>query len=127
MNQTMITVVGNAVTAPDAGRTGGGVPRASFRVASSARRYDRESGTWVSGDSVYLQVTCWRGLAENVAAHIRKGSPVVVQGKLRTRTVVRTNDDGEERRRTYTELEAVAVGLDLARLPFAGNGSAEAA
>lgn len=127
MNQIMLTVVGNAVADPDVGRTGGGVPRASFRVASSSRRYDRESGAWVNGEAVYLQVTCWRGLAENVATHVRKGSPVVVQGKLRSRTVTRVDESGEEQRRTYTEVEAVAVGLDLARLPFASDGSAKAA
>jgi single-strand DNA-binding protein len=82
----------------------------NFRVASNERRFDKTSETWVDGESLYLSVNCWRRLAEN-AASLVKGDPVIVSGKLRTREW--TTEQGE--RRSAVELEANAVGPDLAR------------
>jgi single-strand DNA-binding protein len=82
----------------------------NFRVASNERRFDKTSESWVDGESLYLSVNCWRRLAEN-AASLVKGDPVIVSGKLRTREW--TTEQGE--RRSAVELEANAVGPDLAR------------
>jgi single-strand DNA-binding protein len=82
----------------------------NFRIASNERRFDKTSESWVDGESLYLSVNCWRRLAEN-AASLVKGDPVIVSGKLRTREW--TTEQGE--RRSVVELEANAVGPDLAR------------
>lgn len=119
-----LTVVGNVVADPEPGVTRNGVPFASFRVASTSRRLDKATGTWAPGDTLYLRVQCWRGLAQNVVDTIRKGSPVVVQGRLHTHTVISEGPEGE-RRRAYTELNATAVGLDLARMSAAPPLDAE--
>ena len=58
-----------------------------------------------------MRVTCWRRLAEGVGASIALGDPVVVVGRLFTRDW--TDADGNAR--TSYEMEAVAVGHDLAR------------
>jgi single-strand DNA-binding protein len=55
-------------------------------------------------------VSCWRDLAANAAASLRKGDPVIVSGKLSTRTYEK---DGQSR--SVCELEALAIGPDLAR------------
>jgi single-strand DNA-binding protein len=47
--------------------TSGGAKVASFRLASTERRYDRGVGGWRDGDTVFFQVSCWRRAAENVA------------------------------------------------------------
>ena len=60
--------------------------------------------------SLFLSVSCWRTLAGNAVASLRKGDPVVVTGRLSTRT---WEKDGQVR--SSCELEAVAVGPDLAR------------
>lgn len=124
MNDVFITVVGNAVADPQLSATRSGIPFTTFRIASTSRRYDREMGAWTKIDTMFLDVRCWRGLALNAAATLVKGSPVVVQGRLSVRTVVSQGPDGE-RRRTFTDLDANAIGLDLARLPVesAGAGS----
>ena len=93
-----------------ASTTGQSVDVASFRVASTSRRYDRESRRWVDSASLFLSVSCWRTLAGNAVASLRKGDPVVVTGRLSTRT---WEKDGQVR--SSCELEAVAVGPDLAR------------
>lgn len=110
MNETHVTVVGNLVDDPRLRTTDTGVDVAGFRVASTSRRWDRATGRWSDGGSLFLSVTCWRGLAGNAVASLRKGDPVVVTGRLSTRTYEK---DGQTR--STCELEALAIGPDLAR------------
>lgn len=110
MNETTMTVVGNLVDAPKLRRTKSGHSVANFRVASTPRRFDREKSAWVDGDTLFVTVTCWRALGENVAQSLRKGQPVVVTGRYYQREY-----EQEETLRTAYELEALAVGPDLSR------------
>ncbi|MEV4660161.1 single-stranded DNA-binding protein [Micromonospora sp. NPDC049301] len=112
MFDTYVTIVGNVLTTPEWRRTTqSGTLVANFKVASTARRLDRDSGRWVDGNSLRVRVNCWRKLAEGVAASVMVGDPVVVCGRLYTRDW--TDDAGNHR--TLYELEAVAVGHDLSR------------
>lgn len=112
MFDTHVTIVGNVLTAPEWRRTTqSNTLVANFKVASTARRLDRDSGRWVDGNSLRVRVNCWRKLAEGVAASVMVGDPVVVCGRLYTRDW--TDDAGNHR--TLYELEAVAVGHDLSR------------
>ncbi|MBV8539340.1 MAG: single-stranded DNA-binding protein [Pseudonocardiales bacterium] len=106
-----MTVVGTLVSDMRPRRVGpDGTLVLNFRVACNERRFDKSSESWVDGESLYLSVSCWRRLAEN-AASLVKGDPVIVRGRLRTREW--TTEQGE--RRSVVELEANAVGPDLAR------------
>ena len=78
------------------------LPITSFRLGSTTRRYDRSVGGWVDGETTWVTVTCFRGLARNVAKSIAKRDRVVVHGRLRVRLWRR--DDGEHR--TSVEVEA---------------------
>ena len=111
MNNLMMTVVGNVMRDVDLRLTGDGDPVASFRVASNTRRFDRESERWIEGVTHYLSVTCWRTLATNVANSIKKRMLV---GRMRSREVERPCGDGSHAVR-YQDIEAYAVGPDLAR------------
>ena len=111
MFETNIVVIGNVLTAPEWRRTPNSTLVANFRVASTARRVDRETGRWTDGNQLRVRVNCWRKLAEGVASSIRLGDPVVVTGRLYTRDWT----DAEGNLRTTYEMEAVAVGLDLSR------------
>ncbi len=135
MRNTPVTVVGTLVSDMRPRRVGpDGTLVLNFRVACTERRLDKMSESWIDGDSLYLSVKCWRRLAEN-AASLVKGDPVIVSGKLRTREW--TTEQGE--RRSVVELEANAVGPDLARCtatvrkqrreqpPSTGDENAEAA
>jgi single-strand DNA-binding protein len=109
---TNIVIVGNVLTAPEWRRTANTNSLvANFKVASTARRLDRESGRWIDGNSLRVRVNCWRKLAEGVASSITVGDPIVVVGRLYTRDWT----DGEGATRTMYEMEAVAIGHDLAR------------
>src|SRR4051794_3488614 len=112
MFDTYVTIVGNVLTAPEWRRTAqNGILVANFKVASTARRLDRESGRWVDGNSLRVRVNCWRKLAEGVASSVMVGDPVVVVGRMYTRDWI--DDAGNQR--TLYELEAAAVGHDLSR------------
>ncbi|PWU59881.1 single-stranded DNA-binding protein, partial [Micromonospora globispora] len=112
MFDTYVTIVGNVLTPPEWRRTTqSNTLVANFKVASTARRLDRDSGRWVDGNSLRVRVNCWRKLAEGVAASVMVGDPVVVAGRLYTRDW--TDDAGNHR--TLYELEAVTVGHDLSR------------
>lgn len=107
-----ITIVGNLVAEPRISYVRDGVPVASFRIASNRRRFDRSTGEWRDGDTLYATVTCWRGLAENVAASLRKGQSVIVTGRLSVREYETKDGDKQQ----SVEIDAVAVGADLSRV-----------
>jgi single-strand DNA-binding protein len=109
---TNLVVVGNVLTAPEWRRLeSSGSFVANFRIASTARRFDRESNGWVDGNSLRIRVTAWRRLAEGVISSIAVGDPVIVYGRLYTRD---WKDDAGNNRISY-EMEAYSIGLDLAR------------
>lgn len=110
MNDTYLTIVGNAVDDPRMRTTGAGVPVASFRIASTSRRLNHETNRWEDNERLFATVTCWRALAQNVAASVKKGQPVVVTGRFYSREYVK-----DEVSRMSYELDAIAVGHDLAR------------
>ncbi|HVY11293.1 MAG TPA: single-stranded DNA-binding protein [Mycobacteriales bacterium] len=110
---TYITVQGNLTADPIGRTTANGAAVANLRIASNSRRFDREAGAWRDGDPMYIGATCWRTLAVNVCASLRKGDSVVVSGKL----LQRTYEAKEGGQRTVLEIDAVAVGPDLNRWP----------
>jgi single-strand DNA-binding protein len=112
MFDTYVTIVGNVLTLPEWRRTAqSGALVTTFKVASTARRLDRDTRRWVDGNSLRVRVNCWRRLAEGVAASVMVGDPVVVFGRMYTRDWI---DDAGNHRTLY-ELEAIAVGHDLSR------------
>jgi single-strand DNA-binding protein len=105
-----LVLIGNLVDSPDVQVTQSGAVRASFRVASTERRRDPATDTWQDGESVFVQVSCWRRLAQHVGVSLVKGDRVIVCGRLRQWV-----SDKEGVRRTLYEIEADAVGPDLQR------------
>lgn len=110
MNETAITLVGNAATEVKYRETTSGIPMASFRLATTERRWDRERSCWVDAGASFYTVRAWRALAGNVATSVGRGDPLVVQGRMR---VHEWEKDGQ--RYTSVQVDAGAVGHDLAR------------
>lgn len=110
MNETLVTVVGNVATEPEMHTTATGVGVTRFRLATTARRWDAARGVWADGPTSFYTVRAWRTLAGHVKESVGIGEPLVVQGRLKIR-----EDEREGRRYTDAEIEAVAVGHDLAR------------
>jgi single-strand DNA-binding protein len=111
MFDPQVTVVGNLVADPKLSFTKDGSARATFRLAATQRRYDRSRGEWHDGDSFFANVTCWRGIAENVCASLRRGQSALVTGRIATRRYEAR--DGSTR--DSVDIEADVVGVDLSR------------
>ena len=111
MNEAQVTMVGYVASTPSLVVTKAGRFVANMRVGVTPRRQDRDTGQWSDGDTSYVTVTCWRSLATNVAACLRKGDPVVVKGRMR----VRQYDDKDGNQRVAVEVDASTLGHDLTR------------
>ncbi|MEK9736650.1 MAG: single-stranded DNA-binding protein, partial [Candidatus Nanopelagicales bacterium] len=70
---------------------------------------------WKDNGATFIEVSCWRRLAENVCDSLGKGSPVIVTGRLRSRERDIEVEGGRTERRTFFEIEATNVGPDLMR------------
>jgi single-strand DNA-binding protein len=85
-----------------------GVGTASFRLGSTARRFDRSTSTWVDTHTNWFTVQGYRQLAGNMGCSIKKGQRVIVVGRLKLRT---WEKDG--RIHFAHEIDAESVGHDL--------------
>ena len=111
MQEALITVSGNVGAVPRTRVVAGGSVVTDFRIAYTPRKVDKTSGEWVDGQTIWFGVSCWRALAENVAASLKTGDRVTVTGRLRAHTW--KNEQGEER--SGLEIDAQSVGFDLSR------------
>ncbi|MFI2640215.1 single-stranded DNA-binding protein [Streptomyces sp. NPDC018610] len=109
MNETMICAVGNVATQPMYRDPESGAS-ARFRLAVTARYWDREKNAWTDGHTNFFTVWANRQLAANAMASLNVGDPVVVQGRLKVRSESR---DGNTR--AWADIDAVAIGHDLSR------------
>jgi single-strand DNA-binding protein len=107
--ETVITVVGNLVDDPELRFTPSGAAVANFRLASTPRTYDRQSGEWKDGETLWLGCSVWRQAAENVAESLTKGTRVVVQGRLKSRQY----ETREGEKRTVFEIDVDEIGPSL--------------
>ncbi|MDR7330524.1 single-stranded DNA-binding protein [Corynebacterium guangdongense] len=106
---TPITIVGNVVADPELRFTPSGAAVANFRVASTPRVYNRDSGQYEDGEALFLTCNVWRQAAENVAETLSKGMRVIVNGRLKQRSY--QTREGEQR--TVFEVEVDEVGPSL--------------
>ena len=107
--ETQITVVGNLTADPDLRFTPSGAAVANFTVASTPRTFDRQRNEWVDGEALFLRCAAWKQLGENVAESLTKGTQVIVQGRLKSRSY----ETKEGEKRTSMELEVDAIGPSL--------------
>lgn len=106
---TVITVIGNLTGDPELRFTPSGAPVANFTIASTPRNFDRASGEWKEGETLFLRASVWKEAAENVAETLKKGMRVIAQGRLKSRSY----ETKEGERRTSMELEIEEIGPSL--------------
>jgi len=85
MSGNSVTIVGNVTRDPELRFTPSGQANARLGVAVNRRWQDRNSGEWQEATS-FFDVICWRDLAENVSDSIKKGTRVIVTGRLEQRS-----------------------------------------
>ena len=109
--ETVITVVGNLTSDPELRFTPNGAAVANFTVASTPRMFDRQSNEFKDGETLFLRCSVWREMGENVAESLQRGTRVVVQGRLKSRSF----ETKEGEKRTVMELDVDEVGPSLRR------------
>ncbi len=107
--ETTITIVGNLTDDPELRFTPSGAAVAKFRIASTPRTLDKQSGEWKDGEPLFLACNIWRDAAEHVAESLQRGARVIVQGRLRQRSY----ETREGEKRTVYELEVDEIGPSL--------------
>lgn len=104
MSFNKVILVGNVGKDPEIRRFENNI-KASFSLATS------ETYTPKGGDKVtqteWHNIVAWRRLAELSENYIRKGSQILIEGKLRYRSY----DDKEGNKRYIVEIEAEAIQL----------------
>jgi len=106
--EIITTVVGNLADDPELRFITDGTAVCKFRLANTPR-VRNANGDWQDGEPTWVNVTCWRGLAENVAETLKRGSRAIAYGKLENRPY----DDKEGVKRYSLDLTAEACGPDL--------------
>lgn len=109
-NEIDVTVKGWLAWEPKLTETTRGIPQVKFRVGSTPRRRDAVTGQWNDGPTEWFDVIAYRDLAENAALSLRKGTPVVVRGRLEFRQWDR---DGKPY--STNQIVADAIGVELSR------------
>lgn len=79
----VVSIEGTLTADPELRFSATGTAWGKFRIAANERVF--RDGSWVDSDRhLYLSVTCFKTLAENVAESFVKGDRVVVIGTLQT-------------------------------------------
>src|SRR5438552_3254736 len=106
MNYNYCLFVGNAGRAPEIRTTNDGMTVASFSLAVSTWSREREG----KGEPIWLRIVAFGKLAETVEKLVKKGSQVLVAGRLSVREY--TTKDGKER----TSVEIIAQSIEVQHL-----------
>jgi single-strand DNA-binding protein len=123
-NLNSITVVGNITRDPEMRFTASGVSTVSFGVAVNRSWRNQQTNDWEERTS-FFNVVCWRELADNVGASLKKGTRVVVTGRLEQRSW--ETEQGEKRSVVEIVADEVAPSLrfataDVHRVERSGPG-----
>lgn len=107
--EQLITVVGRLTNDPELRFTPSGAAVANFTVASNARTFDKQSNEWKDEPANFWRCAVWREQAENVAESLTKGTGVILQGIVKTRSY----ETKEGEKRSVQELDVQNIGPDL--------------
>jgi len=113
-----VIVAGNLTKDPIFRETTNKTPVVNFSVASN-RKYKDSSNQWQE-DVCYVGVVAWNKLAESCKERLKKGSAVLVDGELQSRTW--KSEDGHHR--SIVEVKARRIQFLNKRLAnFENNGT----
>ena len=109
MAENTITIIGNLTDDPDLRYTPNGVAVTNFSVAVNRRFMNKETNQFEDKLDGFFRCNVWRDYAENVAESLTKGTRVLVQGRL----ISRSYEDKEGQTKWVTEIEADEVAPTL--------------
>ncbi|QWS68159.1 ssDNA binding protein [Gordonia phage VanLee] len=118
-NDTTMTIVGNLVDDPELRFTPAGHAVANLTIATTPRRFDKNTNEWIDRETMYLRGSVWREQAENATETLAKGNRVVVIGNLVQRSY--ETKEGEKRYVLELEIQEISASLKYASAKIAKN------
>lgn len=109
-----VILMGNLTRDPELRQTPNGQSVCSFSLALN-RNYKGADGNWQEATD-YIDIVAWGPLGERVAQYVTKGRPVLVNGRLQSRS---WEQDGQKR----SKVEVVAQDVTF----LGGRGEANGA
>lgn len=106
----VVHIIGRLVADPELRYTQKGAPVCSFRIATTRRFKNRESGE-TQEETLFVTVVAWRRQAELVNDFLKKGSAVLIEGRLRSR---QWETENKEKR---SVIEVVAHRIQFLDIP----------
>lgn len=128
--ETYITIIGNLTADPEMRTTSNGGTVANLTIASTPRMFDRDSGQWEDGETLFMRCSAWDSqyhpTASNIQASLAKGMRVIARGRLEQRSY----QDRDGNKRTVVEMRLDEIGPALTRntaqVTRNGNGQQQA-
>jgi len=106
--QNQVLLTGNLTKDPEVRYTQKGTAMCRFRMGVNRRYKDTASGEW-KDDTTFVNIVVWREAAESCGKRLKKGSPVHVEGRLRSYEYEDKNAAGQKR--SMLEVEARRVQI----------------
>ncbi len=103
MNHIML--IGNVTGGVDLVTTPGGIYVANFSIAVTKYK-DKKTGKWIAD---YFDCVAWKDLAVNISKSIKKGTRVILSGKIENQNW----EDKEGMKRKNTRITVFGLGVDL--------------
>ena len=86
-----VVLLGRLTRDPELRYTSSSIATVSFTIAVNIN-FKNANGTY---DADFIPVVAWRGLAETLSKHLKKGARVAVSGRIQTRSY--DGNDGQKR------------------------------
>lgn len=120
--QNTVLLTGRLTRDPELKYTASGTAMCRFGLAVNRRYKDPKSGEW-KDDTTFISVVTWREAGERVGKAVKKGSPVHVEGRLRSHDY--TDKDGNKRSGIEVEARRVQILEKTSTAVASGAGEPE--
>ena len=121
--QNTVLLTGRLTRDPELKYTASGTAMFRFGLAVTRRYKDPKSGEW-KDDATFINVVTWREAGERVGKAVKKGSPVHVEGRLRSHDY--QDKDGNKRSGIEVEARRVQILEKASTAAASGAGEPEA-
>ena len=115
-----VKLVGRLTRDPELRFTQQGTPVCHFRIAVGRKYKDRNSSEWKE-EVAFVPVVVWRESAERCGQRLKKGSPVFVDGRLKSREW--QTKEGQKRNELEVEARQVQFLESLGEAGMAGEAA----
>ncbi len=86
MSVNKVILIGNVGKDPEIKYFDNDRAVANFSIATTERGFRAANGTEIPDRTEWHNISCWGGLAKVVEQYVKKGDPLYIEGKIRTRS-----------------------------------------